>query len=104
MICYRVEPGAIVLNVRLTPRARQDRIGTVSLQADGRAFAGIHVRAVPEDGAANRALVVLLGKAFRVAKSRIALVTGVTARLKQVRIEGNPPELAAVVESWPKEM
>ncbi|HZP21575.1 MAG TPA: DUF167 family protein [Bauldia sp.] len=100
MACYRVEPGAIVLNVRLTPRAAEDSIGGVMLRDDGREFVQIHVRARPENGEANDALVRLLARTFRVPRTRVELVSGATARLKQVRVAGEPFSLGAVVASW----
>lgn len=101
MACYRPEAGAILLTVRLTPRAARDAIEGVGVLADGQAVALARVRAVPEDGAANRALVALLAKAFGRPKSAIKLTGGATARVKHLRIAGDPAELARVVGSWP---
>ncbi len=103
MTCYRVEPGAIVLTVRLTPRADRDAVEGISILADGKAVAQARVRAVPEDGAANKALIALLAKRFHRPKSAIELVSGATARVKQLRIAGAPADLAAIVESWSSE-
>jgi len=100
VICYRIEEGAIVLNVRLTPRAGRDSIDGVVTLADGRVFAKAHVRAAPEDGEANKALIALLARTFRVPRSAVEIVSGKTARLKQVRIAGYPPELTGIVEIW----
>ncbi len=100
MPCYRIEPGAIVLAVRLTPRADRDAIDGVGKRADGETLALARVRAVPEDGAANKALVALLAKTFGRPKSAIDLVAGATARIKQLRIAGEPAALAAIVQSW----
>lgn len=46
------------------------------------------VRAVPEKGRANSALIVLLAKALSVPKSTISLESGDSNRLKQLRITG----------------
>ena len=100
MSCYRVEPGAIVLTVRLTPRASRDAIDGIGALADGQIVAQVRVRAVPADGAANKALVALLAKVFHRPKSAIELVSGATARVKQLRVAGAPADLAAIVESW----
>ena len=102
MACHRVEPGAIVITVRLTPRAGRDAIDGVALLADGQQVAQARVRAVPEDGAANKALIALIAKTFHRPKSAIDLVGGATARIKHLRIAGEPADLAAVVESWPE--
>jgi uncharacterized protein (TIGR00251 family) len=98
--CYRVEPGALVLAVRLTPKAGRDAIGDIVVLADGREAVRVHVRAIPSGGEANRALIALLAKTFRVPKSGIEIVAGDSARLKQVRIPGDPSALAAIVSGW----
>ena len=103
MACYRIAPDGIVLTVRLTPHADRDAVTGVGALADGHEVAHVRVRAVPEDGAANRALVVLLANIFHRPKSTIGLIAGATARVKQVKIAGTPAELAAVVEAWPPE-
>ncbi len=100
MACYRVEPQGIVLTVRLTPRADRDAIEGTGVLADGEAVAHARVRAVPEDGAANKALVALLAKAFHRPKSAVDLVGGASARIKRLRIAGEPAALASIVESW----
>jgi uncharacterized protein (TIGR00251 family) len=100
MSCYRVEPDAIVLTVRLTPRADRDAVEGIGILADGQAVLRARVRAVPEDGAANKALIALLAKLFRRPKSAIGLVSGASGRIKQLRIAGEPADLASIVESW----
>ena len=103
MACYRVEPEAIVLSVRLTPRADRDSVEGVAVLADGRAVVQARVRALAEAGAANKALVALLAKAFRRPKSALRLVAGASGRIKQIRIAGNPADLAATVAGWSKD-
>jgi uncharacterized protein (TIGR00251 family) len=100
MPCYRREAGGIVLTVRLTPRANRDSVDGLGVLADGEQVALARVRAVPEDGAANDALVALLAKAFGRPKSALTLVRGATQRVKQVRITGSADVLAAVADSW----
>lgn len=103
MACYRLVPDGLLLTVRLTPHADRDAVTGVGALADGQEVAHVRVRAIPEDGAANKALVALLAKTFHRPKSTIELVSGATARVKQVRIAGAPAELAAVVQSWSPE-
>ncbi len=101
MACYRTVPGAIVISVRLTPRADRDAVDGVGVLSDGREVAKVRVRAVPDGGAANAALALLLAKVFHRPRSAVAIVAGATQRLKQVRIEGDEPrQLAEIVESW----
>ena len=96
---YRLEAGGIVLAVRLTPKADRDAIEGTGVLADGREFVRVRVRAVPEDGAANAALVRLLAKILRHPKSAIELVSGATQRLKQIRIAGDPNDLVRRIEA-----
>jgi uncharacterized protein YggU (UPF0235/DUF167 family) len=100
--CYRIEPAGIVLAVRLTPRAAHDAIDGIRSLADGRPYAQARVRAVPEAGGANQALCALLARTFGVPKSSVSLVSGASARLKQVRIAGAPGHLREVVDAWPQ--
>ncbi|WP_010138568.1 DUF167 domain-containing protein [Oceanicola sp. S124] len=69
--------------VRVTPRASRDRI---TREADG--TIRVYVTTPPEDGKANEAVRRLLAKALGLAKSRLSLVRGQTARDKLFRVEG----------------
>jgi len=51
------------------------------------------VRAIPEDGAANRALEELVARWLGVAKQSVSLAKGGKSRLKSLRISGDPDEL-----------
>ena len=48
----------------------------------------IRVRALPEDGAANAALIAVLAKALKLPKSSLALESGGKGRVKSVRASG----------------
>jgi uncharacterized protein len=91
---YRVEPGRLILYVRLTPKGGRDAIDGISTGADGKAHVKIRVSAPPEGGKANAALIALLAKVFGVAKSSVSIGAGETSRLKQVAIDGNGDLLA----------
>jgi uncharacterized protein YggU (UPF0235/DUF167 family) len=56
--------------------------------ANGDAWLAASVRAVPEKGRANSALIALLAKVLSVPKSTISLESGDSNRLKQLRITG----------------
>lgn len=100
MPCYRTEPDGILLEVRLTPGASRDGIDGVKTLDDGQAVAATRVRAVPDSGAANRALLALLARTFSVPKASVTLLSGAAARRKRIRIAGDPPALARVAETW----
>ncbi|MER9297422.1 DUF167 family protein [Mesorhizobium sp. M0621] len=90
--------GGVDLFVRLTPKGALDRLEGVATSADGRSHFKARVRAVPENGAANHALEKLIAKALGVPASTVSIVTGGTARLKTVRISGDPTILAKSIE------
>ncbi|WP_088623346.1 DUF167 domain-containing protein [Oceanicola sp. 22II-s10i] len=68
------------ITVRVTPRASRNTI-----RRDGDAIA-VLVTAVPENGKANAEVQKLLAKALGIAKGRLVLVRGQTARDKTFRI------------------
>lgn len=75
--------GAVRFFVRVVPRASQSSIEGVY----GGALK-VRLAAPPVDGAANEELVSVLARAFDVAKSRVRIVRGASARTKSVEIEG----------------
>ncbi|MBV1702122.1 MAG: DUF167 domain-containing protein [Hyphomicrobiales bacterium] len=86
--CVEACADGVLLHVRLTPRGGRDAVEGVEALANGRAVLKARVRAVPEDGAANKALLKLLAKWLEIPVSRIELAHGATARVKSFRIRG----------------
>ena len=95
---FEAQADGVRLRVRLTPRSARDTLGPIETLANAEAVLVAHVRAVPERGAANAALEALLAKALGIAKTRVAVVAGATARVKTVRLEGSPADLVAALE------
>jgi hypothetical protein len=100
LACFRRAADGIVLSVRLTPKANRDSLDGIGTLSDGSEVALARVRAVPEDGAANAALIALIAKTFARPKSAVTLVRGATQRVKQIQIAGAPDLLAAIIEMW----
>ncbi|MGN6373659.1 MAG: DUF167 domain-containing protein [Solirubrobacteraceae bacterium] len=73
----------IEITVRLTPKAKSEEIVGVR---DGVLLVKVAKPAV--DGKANSALCRLLAKRLRVATGRVTVVSGVSSRVKRVRVEG----------------
>jgi hypothetical protein len=87
----------IRISVRLTPRAAHDRIDGLK-----QGVVQARVRAVPEDGRANAALVELVADEIGVPKSTVSIAAGKTARLKTLLIAGDPKVLETRVAAWLK--
>jgi uncharacterized protein len=87
-------PDGIRLYLRVTPNAGLDRIDGFEPRDDGTTVLRVRVKAVPDKGKANAAVIALLGKSHGVPKSTITLVSGDTARLKTLHIAGDPEALA----------
>ena len=85
--------------MRLTPKARAERIEGTILDGDGQLRLKVAVTAPPEDGKANAALIACLAKRLKIAKSTIGLESGATSRLKTLVIEGDKDELASKLDA-----
>ncbi|QPF85025.1 DUF167 domain-containing protein [Bradyrhizobium genosp. L] len=95
---WRYSTEGISIALRVTPRGGRDEIDGVETLANGRSVVKIRVRAIAEGGEANRAVTELLAKALGVPKVRVKIVSGVTSRLKQVAIDGDPKGLGETLK------
>ncbi len=98
---YRRRADGVTLAVRLTPRASRDGIDGVKEGPSGPHIQA-RVRAVPEDGRANAALVELVADEIGVPKSTIEVIAGQTARLKSLHIKGDATALETRIAAWLK--
>jgi uncharacterized protein len=87
LINFTEKDNAIIFAVRVIPRSsRSEIIG----EYDGTLKAKLN--SPPVDGEANKELITLLAKTFRVSKSDVEIIGGQTSKLKQVRIVNLPKE------------
>ncbi len=94
-----MEPGGVALWLRLTPKGGRDAIDGVETLSDGRAVLKARVRAAPEDGRANAALVELIARTLSAPKRAVTIRSGETSRLKKLFIAGDPaPYLDALAK------
>ncbi|MBS0250105.1 MAG: DUF167 domain-containing protein [Proteobacteria bacterium] len=89
---WRHDTACVIARFRLTPKSSKEAVDGVVETPDGPAFQA-RVRAIPEDGAANRALEELVARWLGVAKQSVSLAKGGKSRLKSLRISGDPDEL-----------
>ncbi|HYV89030.1 MAG TPA: DUF167 family protein [Candidatus Polarisedimenticolia bacterium] len=103
-------PAADGIRVRVLahPGARRDSVEGLRPMASGRAGKGadggmalrVAVRAAPEDGKANAAIIALLAREWRVPQRSLRLVSGSSDRRKSFHLAGEPKALLARLQSW----
>ncbi len=81
--------------VRLTPRAKIDRVLGTAAAAHGGQALKVSVTAPARDGRANEALLQLLARAWHLPRSNLSIVAGAASRNKTVRVTGDPGQLIA---------
>ena len=74
---------ATIIQVKVIPNAAQNKI-----EGWREDVLRVRIRAVPEKGKANEALIAYLAENLDISKSSISLVSGQSARIKRVAIEG----------------
>ena len=79
---YSWQDTALVLRIRVQPRASGDQIA--GLHADR---LKIRLAATPVDGKANDRLIGVLARLFGVARSDVSILSGAGCRDKRVRIQ-----------------
>ena len=97
---WRATDTGIVLLVRLTPKGGRDAVDGVRAGADGREALAVRVRAAPEKGEANAALIGLLAGVFHRPKASVRIAQGTTGRLKQVAIDGDANALGLIAARY----
>jgi hypothetical protein len=90
---WRYSTGGVSVALRVTPRGGRDDIDGLETLADGRIVVKVRVRAIADGGAANRAVTELMAKALGVPKARVRILSGMTSRLKQIAVDGDPAKL-----------
>ena len=81
----------LVLNIRVQPRASSD--GFAEELGDR---IKLRITAPPVDGKANKHLIALLARTFKVAKADISIISGETGRNKTIKIR-HPARLPEII-------
>lgn len=86
---YREAKGGLVLFVHLIPKGGRDAATGVEQAADGKSYLHVRVRAIPEQGRANKALVKFLAGEMKMPPSAFTLASGARSRFKHIHISGD---------------
>ena len=90
MIDHSEKDGYLTFSVRVVPRASRSEV-----VGEHNGALRVRIAAPPVDGAANEELVRLLSRTLRVSRSAIEIKSGLTAKLKVVRVTGLAPSALA---------
>ena len=86
--------GALEFTVHVRPRASRESVG--GLRDDA---LQVQVRALPAEGAANRAVCRALARALGVPKTAVELLSGARSRQKRLRVRGDPSALEPLLRA-----
>ncbi len=88
------------MRLRVTPKAGRNRVEGIARDAEGNPMLKVAVTAPPEGGKANAAMVKLLAREWKLAKSALEVTTGAQGRNKTVTIQGDAETLTSRLEQW----
>ena len=87
--------SGLSVTIRLSPRARSDRLLGIVATAEGGRAVKASVTAPAQDGQAHEALLQLLARTWRLPRRDLSIVVGAASRKKIVHVAGDPDELIA---------
>lgn len=96
---WRYAAHGVMVAVRVTPRGGRDAVDGIEELANGKSVVKVRVRVAAEGGEANRAVTELFAELLRVPKSKVRVASGVTSRVKQIAIDGDPNQLGEALKA-----
>ena len=97
---FRIAADGIRIRVVAHPGARHDAVEGLRAEADGGVALRVAVRAAPERGKANEAVIRLLAREWGIPRRSLRLVSGAGDRRKSFHLSGEPKALLAHLQSW----
>ncbi len=94
---FKITESGLLVNIRLAPKARDNKIIGITDIADSKKAVKVSVNAIPEDGKANKALIALLAKTWKIPKTSMSLVSGHTNKNKTLLIEGGGEDIKEII-------
>lgn len=94
--------GTVIIALKVTPGARHDKICMPVRDAAGDSYIPVKITAVAEKGQANKRVIALLAKTFKLAKSDFTLKSGLTSRKKKILIKDQANQVYEMLLNWAK--
>ncbi|MGI4877356.1 MAG: DUF167 family protein [Janthinobacterium lividum] len=93
MFAWGPVTGGVRLTVRVSPRGGRNAVEGLTPDADGKPQLSVRVAAAPVDGEANDAVEATVARWLGVKPREVEVTGGLTARTKQLLIDGDPVAL-----------
>ena len=93
---WREHGTELLLRARVTPKSARDAVEGVVETPEGPALK-VRVRAVAEDGEANRSVAAVVADWLGVPKGKVSIAHGGKSRVKTLAIAGRPEALGTVL-------
>lgn len=90
---FTIKENGLNFNIKVIPRAKQNYIGEVLVNSKNQKILKIYITAAPVEGKANKAVIALLAKSWKLKKSQISIILGAKDNNKVVHISGDPKDL-----------
>ncbi|TFU03289.1 DUF167 domain-containing protein [Polymorphobacter arshaanensis] len=99
MTAWSMHAGSIRLAVRVSPRGGRNAVEGLREDAAGTQHLVVRVSAAPVDGEANEAVESTVAKWLGIKPRMVEIISGETARVKLLRIDGDPVALSRKLQS-----
>jgi len=93
---WRADKTGLRVLARVTPKSARDSIDGMMQTAEGPALK-VRVRAVAENGQANRSVESVVAQWLGLARTRVTVAQGGKSRVKTLAIDGEPGELEPLI-------
>ncbi len=100
MLPFEPHPDGLRIYLRVTPGASRAAIAGLQPDADAKIRLKVSVTTIAEGGKANKAVIALLAKTWRLPKSSFTLISGDTHRLKTILLSGDGDVLLQNLTAW----
>jgi uncharacterized protein len=94
VIDYSIHNDGCVVKVLVVPRASKSEV-----VGEHNGALKVRIAAPPVDGAANEQLIRLLAKWFAVSRNSVVILTGSTARLKDVKVHCTKADVKRILDT-----